>query len=327
MSSSEEIISLEKTIPAEYSGMRFDAALSLMFPEYSRSQLSKWIKLEQITLNGHNAKIKQKVKGYELVHLQCELIPQTLLKPQNLELEIHYEDEHLLVLNKHANWVVHPGAGNPDNTIVNALLYYHPELENLPRAGIIHRLDKDTTGLLIVAKTLESYYLLSKLMQERGIQRYYQAVVYGELTGSQTIETLMGRHPTSRTRMAVTKSGKRAVSHIKKIKAYKGSTHVQVKLETGRTHQIRVHLTHINHPLIGDQTYKNKNTQKISETILQHSFADFTRQALHAYQLEFIHPITQTFISLQQPLPEDMQALLNKLEELSYQNEEGSDFN
>jgi 23S rRNA pseudouridine1911/1915/1917 synthase len=201
-------LNFETPLTATHSGMRLDAALAELLPKYSRSQLTKWIKEGSILLDGKQIKPTYKVKGIENVIFDCPLPPQTLLVPQAIDLDIHYEDEDVLILNKHANWVVHPGAGNPDNTIVNALLHHDNDLEKLPRAGIIHRLDKDTSGLLIVAKNLESYYALIKQMQAREIQRHYQAVVYGECEYPETIETFMGRHPTNRTKMAVLKQGK-----------------------------------------------------------------------------------------------------------------------
>lgn len=316
-----EILSIKTKIPADFCGMRFDAALSKLLPDYSRAQIIKWIKLEHITIDGLIAKPKFKVKGFETIELNCPLMSKTDLEPQELELDINYEDEHLLVLNKRSDWVVHPGAGNPDQTVVNALLFYKPDLEKLPRAGIVHRLDKDTTGLLIVAKTMASYHALVKIMQERKIQRYYQAIVYGELYERQTIDTFIARHPTARTRMAVTNKGKQAITHFTILKNYKSLTHIEVKLETGRTHQIRVHLTHIGHPLVGDQTYISKNPQKIAEYQLQHKFDNFKRQVLHAYKLEFIHPMTNELISLTQELPSDMLELIEEISRIASMDE------
>lgn len=312
-----EILILEKLIPKECLGMRYDATLAKLFPDYSRAQLLKWLKLDYILLDGKSVKPTYKVKGIELVRLECPKEIKTHTLPQDIPIDIKYEDDYLLILNKPANLVVHPGAGNPDGTLVNALLHYNIGLESLPRAGIVHRLDKDTTGLMIVAKTLESYLALTNLMQERKVSRHYQAIVYGEVENNQTIETFMGRHPTNRTKMAVLGSGKAAVTHINVLAHYDYITHLNVKLETGRTHQIRVHLTHIGHPLIGDPTYQHKNTQKITQAQLNHTFDDIQRQALHAYKLEFIHPMTQKPILLTQPLPDDLLALLEKIKELS----------
>ena len=319
----EQRISFTDSLCPTHSGMRIDAALASLHPKYSRPQLTKWLKDGDILLDGKVVKPTHKVKGIEKVIFDCPLPPQTLLIPQAVELNIHFEDEHLLILNKPIHMVVHPGAGNPDNTIVNGLLHYDKTLSQLPRAGIIHRLDKDTSGLLIVAKTLESYYALIRLMQAREIHRFYQAIVYGECYESKTIDTMMGRHPTNRTKMAVVKQGKHAVTHITPLEIFEGITHLDIKLDTGRTHQIRVHLTHIDLPLIGDQTYINTQKRRLAEVKLETNFDDFTRQALHAYKLSFIHPMTQQQLEFKLPLPQDMQTLLDKIKDLSpYEDED-----
>lgn len=312
-----ERLTFTENLTADQATKRLDAALADLLPKYSRSQLTKWIKDGDILLDGKKGKPTYKVKGIETITFDCPLPPQTLLIPQDVALNIHYEDEHLLILNKQAGIVVHPGAGNPDNTIVNGLLNHDSSLAQLPRGGIIHRLDKDTTGLLIVAKTLESYHALIKMMQEREIHRHYQAVVYGECIDPQTIETNMGRHPTSRTRMAVVKQGKHATTHIEPLETFTAVTHLDIKLDTGRTHQIRVHLTHIELPLIGDQTYIQKNTQRLAEVKLETTFSEFNRQALHAYKLQFAHPITHQPLHFEIDLPQDMQTLLEKIRDLS----------
>ena len=308
-------IKLSKTIPAEYCGMRIDAALSLLLPDYSRAQISKWIKQEEITIDGELVKTKYKVKGHELINLDCTLKHETELVPQAGDLDIVFEDDELLILNKQANWVVHPGAGNPDHTVVNALLYYNDTLSLLPRAGIIHRLDKDTTGLLIVAKTLTSYNHLVRMMQNREINRHYYALVYGEINDNQTINAPIGRHPTQRTKMSVSNKGKPAVTHFDILEFYNQLTLLDVKLDTGRTHQIRVHLTHIGHPLVGDQTYINKNLQQAIENQLPYSLQSLQRQALHAYKLEFAHPTKDNMISLKIDLATDFQKLLELIED------------
>lgn len=315
---SEQTISLNKKIPATCAGMRLDAALSTLFPEYSRAQLVKWLKAEQITVDGAIVKAKFKVKGYEQILLNCQPSVETPLLPQQGDLNIVYEDDDLLIINKQANWIVHPGAGNPDNTVVNALLYYHEPLNLLPRAGIIHRLDKDTTGLLIVAKTLTSFNALVKMMQEREIQRFYQAITYGEMESDLIIDAPIGRHPSQRTKMAVTTQGKHAVTHVFVEQYYDALTHIRLKLETGRTHQIRVHLTHAGFPLIGDPVYQDKNKQRQAESFLDMTFDDFNRQALHAYRLEFIQPISQQAIEIEIPLPQDMLQLLDKIAPFSF---------
>lgn len=322
----QKTIQLQQKIPADCCGMRLDAAVSQLLPDYSRAQISKWIKSGELTVNGEMVKTKMKVKGFESLELDCTLQVETDLVAQEGPLDVVYEDEDLLIINKPAGWVVHPGAGNPDHTVVNSLLYYLPDLNVLPRAGIIHRLDKDTTGLLIVAKNLSSYHQLIKMMQQREIKRTYVALAYGEIDAPKTIDAPIGRHPTQRIKMAVNGKGKPAVTHIDVIDYFPGLSLLEVNLETGRTHQIRVHLTHIGFPLVGDQTYQIK--QQTYQTLKNYpdGLPELERQALHAYKLSFNHPITQKLVEVQQDLPEDMQSFIDHLYETEFEEEDDEDY-
>lgn len=316
MSASRKIC-IETTLPQSCCGMRIDAALALILPDYSRSQLAKWLKQKDITIDGGYLKPHQKIKGHEHIVLNVELLADDQWLPQELPLDVVYEDNALLVINKAAGLVVHPGAGNPDQTLVNALLHAYPTLAQLPRAGIIHRLDKDTTGLLIVAKTLESYTRLNEAMQKRLITRRYQALVYGHIATPLTIDTFMGRCPNNRTKMAVTSQGRRAITHVMPNEYFSALTLLDIQLETGRTHQIRVHMTSIQHPLVGDQTYYNKQMIAQAEALLNFPIHNtLARQALHAYQIELNHPSSGKPLTVSQPLPNDFAALLDKVSQL-----------
>lgn len=311
-----ELINLSGTIPLSMSGERLDKVLAELFPDYSRSQLSKWIKNHSITIDGHTAYPKQRVHGSERILINAECLAQDDCKPQNIDLELSYEDTHCLIINKAAGLVVHPGAGNPDKTLVNALLYHYPDLIHLPRAGIIHRLDKDTTGLLLVAKTLKAYTALSQMMQNRTIKRQYQAITHGIITGHNTIDAPIGRHPRNRLKMAVVTQGKPAITHYRVAKNYAAHTLLDVALETGRTHQIRVHLAWKKHPLLGDPLYgvKSKVPREATQQLID-CLDQFNRQALHAYRLSFIHPITQKTLEVCAPLPQDLINLCDLLEQ------------
>ncbi len=302
-------------IPGEYHGQRVDVVLAQLFPDYSRSQLSHWLKDGSITLNQRMYKPKDKILGNE--HLQFHLTTSSLpnaWEAENIPLDILFEDEHLLVLNKPADLVVHPGAGNPSHTLVNALLFHAPELQHLPRAGIVHRLDKDTTGLLVVAKTLTAHTSLVRQMQAREIQRKYLALVHGHVIAGSTIETHYGRHPHNRLKMAVCRQGREAITHYSVHSRYQYVTLLNVQLMTGRTHQIRVHMAHIKHPVIGDQLYNNRHAPAGIDAELREALQQFKRQALHAFSLEFIHPELKTDLAFTAPLPEDFQSLLTLLD-------------
>ncbi len=302
-------------VPADMGGMRFDQVASGLFPEFSRARLQTWIRDGQLTLNGRKAKPKERLIGGEELRLEAELEPQGEWEPEAIDLDILYEDEDLLVINKPAGLVVHPAAGNHTGTLLNALLHHCPAIEGIPRAGIVHRLDKDTTGLMVVAKTLSAHTDLVDQLQERIVSREYEAVAVGTMTGGGTVEARIGRHPKQRKQMAVVEEGgKRAVTHYRLVERFPSHTHIRVKLETGRTHQIRVHMAHIRHPLVGDPIYggRFKIPKGASDELIE-ALKDFPRQALHAASLGLEHPTTGEYCEWSAPLPEDFQALLKAL--------------
>lgn len=298
--------------PGEYAGMRLDQVLAKLLPEYSRGRLQEWIAQEQVKVDGAAASVKQKVWGGEAI----EVMPQSNPSEQphlaeDIALDVVFEDDSILVINKPAGLVVHPGSGNWEGTLLNALLHHAPQLAEIPRAGIVHRLDKDTSGLLVVAKTLTAQTALVRQLQARTVHREYYALVYGEVARSGTVDAPMGRHPTQRTKMAIVEDGKPAVTHYTVVEHFQGCTLLRCKLETGRTHQIRVHLASIRHPLVGDSTYI-KGAQKCAPH-LRSLLTDFPRQALHAAQLGLEHPATGAWMEWQAPLPGDMMGLLMQI--------------
>lgn len=300
----------------DYFGQRVDVVLAQLFPDFSRSQLVLWLKEGAITLNQRPYKPKEKIIGGEHIVLNVTLNAQEIQdEAEDIQLSIVYEDQHVLVINKPAGLVVHPGAGNPSHTLVNALLFHDPTLHHLPRAGIIHRLDKETTGLLIIGKTLESYTHLTRQMQAREIQRHYLTLVHGHVISGGVIDTFYGRHPHNRLKMAVCDRGKQAVTEYALRKQYHHFTLLDVKLMTGRTHQIRVHMGHIHHPVVGDPLYGGRKLipAGISES-LKLTLQQFKRQALHAYQLTFTHPDTQESLTLVAPIPDDFQTILTQID-------------
>ncbi|STX38240.1 uracil hydrolyase [Legionella feeleii] len=312
-------ISEQLTIPREYHGQRLDVVLAQLFPTYSRSQLSTWLKEGAITLNQRQCKPKDKVFGGEQINLSIAFETQTdsnLYQPEAIPLDIIYEDEQLLVINKPARLVVHPGAGNREHTLVNALLYHAPALQHLSRAGIVHRLDKDTTGLLVVAKTLTAHTHLVRQMQAREIQRRYITLVQGHLISGGEIATFYGRHPRNRLKMAVCAQGREAITLYSIRKHYQDFTLLDVQLMTGRTHQIRVHMAHLNHPVVGDQLYGGRmRFPAQASTELRQLLCQFQRQALHASMLSFFHPESEEQLTFEAPLPDDFQTLLNFLDD------------
>lgn len=313
-------ISLTGIIPDDLIGQRLDQALAQLFPDYSRARLTLWLKNGHITINGKILRPKDKVQGNESIIIEA-ILEEEMWSAESIPLEIIYEDASLIVINKPAGLVVHPAHGNFEHTLVNALLYHCPTLSDLPRAGLIHRLDKDTTGLLVIAKTLPVHYALVKAMQQREIKRTYQAIVYGKPLLNGTIRTGMTRHPHQRLKMAVSSSiiSKPAVTHYTRLGDYPPFSHLEVRLETGRTHQIRVHMAHIKHPIIGDPLYgiSGKQAAKYSTVSPEVSqfLETFSRQALHAYKLSLVHPETQKIMNWEAPLPNDMQILLNLIKE------------
>lgn len=308
-------IKKDAIVPLSSHGKRADVVLAELFPDYSRSQLSQWLKDGLITFNNLIYKPKEKVMGNEHVLLHITLENKGSDEAEDIPLVIVFEDEHLLVVNKPAGLVVHPGAGNPKHTLVNALLNHAPELQQLPRAGIIHRLDKGTTGLLIVAKTLSAYTLLVRQMQDREIQRRYQALVYGHVIAGSRLETCYGRHPKNRLKMTVTQQGKEAITEFSVKKQYGQFTLLDVKLHTGRTHQIRVHMAYLNHPIVGDQLYGGRARFPAGASDkLKTAIREFERQALHAYHLSFLHPMSKEELTFTIPLPDDFATLLSYLD-------------
>ncbi len=307
-------ISLTATVPEELSGKRLDQALASLFNEHSRSRLQDWIRQGKVQLDQQIVTQRFKLKGGEHIEIKAELEAQIEHTPEDIPLNIVYEDEHILVVNKIAGMVTHPGAGNQSSTLLNALLHHQPKLKLVSRAGIVHRLDKETTGLMIIAKTPESHTRLVEAMQERAIKREYQALVKGHITAGATVDQPIGRHPKHRTRMAVIHTGKEAVTHYRVIKKFRDFTLVNCQLETGRTHQIRVHMAHILHPIIGDPVYGGRFTRpKGCSDALADRLRSFKRQALHAWQLSLEHPETGEPMHWQAPLPDDFLSLLEAI--------------
>ncbi len=302
------------TIPAELAGLRLDQALARMFPEYSRSRLKEWYLAGAITVEGDLKRPRDAVSGGEAVTLQPQVEVSVRAEPEPIALDIVHEDDELLVVNKPAGLVVHPGAGNPAGTLMNGLLHRVPALDAIPRAGIIHRLDKDTSGLLLVAKSLTAHTALVRLLADRDIERHYLAVCNGVLTGGGTVREPISRHPVDRKRMSVQQSGKPAVTHFTVKERFAAFTYVNVKLETGRTHQIRVHFAHRRHALVGDQVYGGRLAlpKGASDELIQ-VLRHFKRQALHATRLAFEHPASGEIIDLEVQPPKDFQVLLETM--------------
>lgn len=310
-----EQIFLSDEIPEHLNGKRLDQAIADMFPDYSRSRLKEWITSGQVKLDGQViSKPREKVMFGQMVEINAEVEEQQRFEAQPIALNIVYEDDDILVINKPAGLVVHPGAGNPSGTVLNALLHHFPAIAQVPRAGIIHRLDKDTTGLMVVAKTLPAQTHLVAAMQNREITREYEAVCNGPMTAGGLVDEPIGRHPTKRTQMAVVAIGKPALTHYRVVERFRAHTHLRLRLETGRTHQIRVHMAHIRHPLVGDFVYggRPRPPRGASEELLT-TLRNFRRQALHAARLSLQHPITGEELSWDAPTPDDFVALLEQL--------------
>jgi 23S rRNA pseudouridine1911/1915/1917 synthase len=310
------VIRAEAEVPLEAAGRRFDQALAEMFPDYSRSRLSGWIKSGAVTLDGAPAVPRQLLRGGEQVRLQVALETEVNSAPEAIALSVVHEDEHLLVLDKPAGLVVHPGAGNPAGTLLNALLHHDPKLAELPRAGIVHRLDKDTSGLMVVARTLPSMTALVDMLSRHDVERQYEAVVLGTMVAGGTVDAPIGRSMGDRLRQAVRdeEDGKRAVTHYRLRERFRSHSLLQCQLETGRTHQIRVHMAHINHPLVGDPLYGGGlKLPKGAAPDLVIALRGFRRQALHAERLSFAHPIHGEALSFDAPRPADQQHLIEAL--------------
>ncbi|MDC0663019.1 23S rRNA pseudouridine(1911/1915/1917) synthase RluD [Marinobacter sp. SS21] len=311
---SDNRITESYVIPPELSDRRLDQAAAALMPEHSRSRLQSWIKSGELTVNGTSCKPRDKVMLNDRLELDAEPEAQVTWQAESIELDVVYEDEHLLVINKPAGLVVHPAAGHADGTLVNALLHHAPEVDKLPRAGIVHRLDKDTSGIMVVARSLIAHTSLVDQLQTRTMGREYEAVIVGTLTGGGTVDAPIGRHPRDRKKMAVVATGKPAVTHYRLIERFVAHTHVRCQLESGRTHQIRVHMSHIKHPLVGDPAYSGRiRLPKGTTEELRDRLGGFHRQALHARKLTLEHPATGELMSWETPLPEDIVALLAAL--------------
>ena len=303
-------------MPEQLAGLRLDQALARMFPEYSRSRLKEWLLSGAISVDGRSWRPRDAVKGGEVVEFEPQQEPEVRADPEPIMLDIAYEDDQLLVVDKPAGLVVHPGAGNPGGTLMNGLLHHAPQLEAVPRAGIIHRIDKDTTGLLLIAKTLPAHTALTRQLAERSIAREYLAVCCGVLTGGGTINEPIARHPVDRKRMSVQQDGKPAVTHFKVLERFRAHTYVSVKLETGRTHQIRVHFAWRRNPLVGDPVYGGRLALPAGASdVLIEALRGFRRQALHAARLAFAHPASGETLAIEAPLPADFEQLLAALRE------------
>ncbi|APE31157.1 RNA pseudouridine synthase [Halomonas aestuarii] len=301
-------------VPERMAGMRLDQAAAELFADFSRERLKSWIKSGALTLDGQPAKPKDKVYGGEALALAAEIEDDTRFEPEDIPLTVVYEDEAVLVIDKPPGLVVHPAAGNPDGTLLNALLHHDPQLASIPRAGIVHRLDKDTSGLMVVARTLAAQTALVEQLQARSVSREYDAVVVGVMTAGGTVDAPIGRHPRDRKRQAVNDSGKPAVTHYRVVERFRAHTHVRCKLETGRTHQIRVHMAHARYPLIGDPVYGGRlKLPAGAGEALKEILRDFPRQALHARKLAFVHPVSGERMAFRAPLPDDLLMLLDYL--------------
>jgi len=309
---------IELIIPHEMAGLRLDQALAELCPEYSRSRLKTWVNKGSVLIDGTTLRPRDKVDGGEVVLITPTIDKSLDVKAEPIALDIVFEDESMIVVNKPAGLVVHPAAGNWDGTLQNALLHYDAELEGLPRAGLVHRIDKETSGLLMVARTLTAHKTLVDQLQERAFQREYLAVVRGYITAGGTINEPLARHPTDRKRYAVRAGGKEAITHYRVEQRFAKHTLLKVKLETGRTHQIRVHLSHRHHSLVGDQVYggRYKAIANASE-LLSETLKGFKRQALHAARLGVVHPVSGEEISWACDMPDDMKNLVRVLEQES----------
>lgn len=308
-------ISLSVELEIESAGQRLDQCLAEQFDEYSRSRLKNWILSGSIKVDGKVVTTpRTKMKGVEFLALEAEIEDESGHLPEDIAIDVVYEDEDILVINKPVGLVVHPGAGNQTGTLLNALLFHYPDISVVPRAGIVHRLDKDTTGLMVVAKNIPSHTQLVTQLQAREISREYEAIAVGSMVGGGTVDKPIGRHSTKRTAMAIKETGREATTHYRVMEKFRDHTHLRLKLETGRTHQIRVHMAYIHHGLVGDPLYgpRLKLPKSATETLTNH-LQGFKRQALHAIQLGLFHPLTGEWMSWHATLPQDIQDLLSAL--------------
>lgn len=315
----DERIRISARAESSHAGLRFDQLAAVLFPDYSRSRLQKWIRSGELTLDGRSAALTLRVHGHETLCLDAVAERQDTVQPQDIAIEVIHADEDIVIVNKPAGLVVHPAAGNPDGTLQNALLNYDESLAAIPRSGIVHRLDKETSGVMVVARSLRAHTALVEQLQSRKMSRIYRAVASGEIVAGGTVEAPIGRHPKDRKRMAVVNSGKPAISHYRVLKRYHGATYLEVALESGRTHQIRVHMAHIGHPLAGDPVYGRAiKTRRGYPAGLVQAIRSFPRQALHARKLSLQHPGSKMDCEFRAPLPEDFKGLLADLDEFQH---------
>jgi len=301
-------------IPPELAGYRLDRAAAEIWSDYSRSRIQQWIASGELRLDGQPVQPRHKLRGGETIAVDAKLEPVTAATAQDIALDIVYEDDDVLVIDKPAGLVVHPGAGNPAGTLLNALLHHDAALERVPRAGLVHRLDKDTSGLLVVARTLTAQQALAAMIEERQIKRVYQAVCQTKLTGGGSVDAPIDRNPRDRTRMMVRDGGRESRTHYRVIERFRVQSWIELTLESGRTHQIRVHMAHIGAPLVGDPVYGGRpRLPKNPLPELQQALQQFPRQALHATSLTFAHPITGSELAFDSPLPADIVQLLDAL--------------
>ncbi|WP_028455590.1 23S rRNA pseudouridine(1911/1915/1917) synthase RluD [Chitinilyticum litopenaei] len=312
-------------VPADCAGMRLDAALAQLLPDFSRSRLAQWIKDGQVTVDGQTVTTpKHKLWGGEALSVDARPDPDEIaFQPEDIPLDVLYADSAILIINKPAGLVVHPGSGNWSGTLLNALLFHYPELKSVPRAGIVHRLDKDTSGLMVVARTLAAQNHLVQQLQARTVKRHYLAVAQGAIASDGTVDAPIGRHLRDRVKMAVVHGGKPAVTHYRVLERFSAHTLVECQLETGRTHQIRVHMAHIGHPLAADSTY-NARPVKVSPEV-ELALDDFQRQALHARKLALVHPESGKTMQWKAPIPQDFENLLAALRFDAHPDDEGDD--
>ncbi|MFH0234263.1 23S rRNA pseudouridine(1911/1915/1917) synthase RluD [Vibrio diabolicus] len=308
-------IVLTNTVKDSQLGQRLDQAIAELFADFSRSRLKEWLLDGKVQVNGEVVtKPRTKVMGGEEITLQAELEDEERWEAQDIPLDIVFEDDDIIVINKPRDFVVHPGAGTPDGTVLNALLHHYPDIAEVPRAGIVHRLDKDTTGLMVVAKTVPAQTRLVRALQKRNITREYEAIAIGRMTAGGKVEQPIGRHSTKRTLMAVAPMGKPAVTHYRVAERFREHTRIRLRLETGRTHQIRVHMSYLQHPLLGDIAYGGRaRIPTGASEELTAMIRGFDRQALHAVMLRFEHPITGEVLEFHAPVPDDMVAMTEAL--------------
>ncbi|MGU9957412.1 MAG: 23S rRNA pseudouridine(1911/1915/1917) synthase RluD [Arenicellales bacterium WSBS_2016_MAG_OTU3] len=313
---------LNASIPEALDGQRFDKALSALFSQHSRSSLQQWLRDGLATLNGNVVKQRERVRTDDVVEVRVPAPEISEWKGEDFDLDIVFADENLFVINKPAGLVVHPGAGNPKNTLINALIHQDENLKVLPRSGIVHRIDKHTSGLLVVARNERARSAFIEMLETHDVEREYIAITNGVMIAGGMVAEPIARHPRDRLRMAVTAKGKNAITHYRVAEKFRAHTQIKISLETGRTHQVRVHMAHINFPLVGDPVYGGRLKIPAGATDeLRDTLKTFKRQALHAARLSFAHPVSGEIVCFEQAIPEDMQNLISALQADSKQHE------